>query len=228
MWALLVLVGTALLLARAPAAVQSHVFVHSSSRLPGQPVRERVLWSIARTTTRTAARTTLPSYVVVTPWPSAYGCLSCIGATLHIPLATLERLNPLPDFNVVYPGQRITVSGSGSAPPTGPPGPPAPPAPPPTPSGGSVQTLIEQAFGGYAGQALAVARCESGFDTYAVGRQGEEGVFQFMWATWLETPYRGYSRFNAWANVQAARWLFARDGDTWREWTCGTLLGFNG
>ena len=91
----------------------------------------------------------------------------------------------------------------------------------------AIITEIDTVFAGASGQAIAVARCESGINTNVrEPRFGEEGVFQFMLATWNETPYRSYSRYNAWANIHAAYWLYERDGDSWREWTCGRLLGF--
>jgi Transglycosylase SLT domain len=88
-------------------------------------------------------------------------------------------------------------------------------------SSGSVQGLIQSAFGAYAGQALRVAACESGYNPNAVNASsGATGVFQFLYSTWLGTPYAKYSRTNAWANVNAAHYVFARDGNSWREWTC--------
>lgn len=100
---------------------------------------------------------------------------------------------------------------------------------PPTTSGGgggggaagSVPDLIRSVFGPYAGQALAVAACESGYNPSAVNpSSGASGVFQFLASTWAGTSYAGYSRFNAWANVNAAHQVFVRDGYSWREWTC--------
>ena len=81
--------------------------------------------------------------------------------------------------------------------------------------------LIRAVFGSYAGQALAVAACESGYNPNAVNpSSGASGVFQFLASTWATTSYAGYSRFNAWANVNAAHQVFVRDGYSWREWTC--------
>ena len=88
-------------------------------------------------------------------------------------------------------------------------------------SGGSVQSMIQSTFGPYAGAALAVARCESGYNPNAVNRSsGATGVFQFLASTWAGTSYSGYSRTNAWANVHAAYQVFTRDGHSWREWSC--------
>lgn len=86
---------------------------------------------------------------------------------------------------------------------------------------GSVPDLIRSVFGPYAGQALAVAACESGYNPNAVNPySGAAGVFQFLRSTWATTSYAGYSPFNAWANVNAAHQVFVRDGYSWREWTC--------
>ncbi|WIG57368.1 MAG: hypothetical protein OJF49_000112 [Ktedonobacterales bacterium] len=86
---------------------------------------------------------------------------------------------------------------------------------------GSVQSEIRAVFGGYAGAALRVAACESGFSATAYNRwSGASGVFQFLRSTWNTTAYAGYSPFNAWANIHAAYQVFARDGFSWREWTC--------
>lgn len=86
---------------------------------------------------------------------------------------------------------------------------------------GSIPALIRSVFGGYAASALRVASCESGFNPNAYnGIEGATGVFQFLYGTWLGTPYRNYSRTNGWANVEAAWYVFARDGHTWREWQC--------
>jgi len=89
------------------------------------------------------------------------------------------------------------------------------------PSNGSVTSEIQAVFGPYAGAALAVARCESGYNPSAYNASsGASGVFQFLYSTWLTTNYAGYSRFNAWANINAAHQVFVRDGYSWREWQC--------
>ena len=89
------------------------------------------------------------------------------------------------------------------------------------PSNGSVTGEIQAVFGPYGGAALAVARCESGYNPSAYNASsGASGVFQFLYSTWLTTNYAGYSRFNAWANINAAHQVFVRDGYSWREWSC--------
>jgi len=88
-------------------------------------------------------------------------------------------------------------------------------------SGQSVTSEIVAVFGPYAGAALNVARCESGFNPNAFNAgSGASGVFQFLRSTWATTSYAGYSPFNASANIHAAYQVFARDGFSWREWQC--------
>ncbi len=94
------------------------------------------------------------------------------------------------------------------------------------PSGSSVASMISQVFGPYAGSALRIASCESGFNSNAtnpqpVGNSHAEGVFQILYpSTWSGTSYAGSSPYNAWANINAAHEIFARDGFSWREWQC--------
>ena len=96
----------------------------------------------------------------------------------------------------------------------------------PPSSGGSVVGMIESVFGPYAGEALSVARCESGYSAGAynpisVGGSHAEGVFQILYpSTWEGTSFAGYSPYNASANIRAAYQIFARDGYSWREWVC--------
>lgn len=129
-------------------------------------------------------------------------------------------LDSAADPSTVYTPSRVPTAPvqHPSAPPS------APPSSPPSGGGGgsgSVQGLIRSVFGGYAGQALAVAACESGYNPNAVNpSSGAAGVFQFLRSTWATTSYAGYSPFNAWANVNAAHQVFVRDGYSWREWTC--------
>ena len=86
---------------------------------------------------------------------------------------------------------------------------------------GSVQSEIVAVFGRYANAALAVARCESGYNPNAKNPSSSaSGVFQFLHSTWLTTSYAGYSPFNASANIHAAYQVFSRDGYSWREWEC--------
>lgn len=111
------------------------------------------------------------------------------------------------------------------------------PLPPPprqsNPGAAVVQSYIRQVFGPWAGQALAVARCESGYDPnawnpYELLRSHASGVFQILYpSTWAETPYWTGNPFDYRLNILGAYSLFSRDGHTWREWACGTILGYN-
>ncbi len=94
-------------------------------------------------------------------------------------------------------------------------------APIPIAPAGSVRGMIIQVFGPYAAKAIRVAMCESGLNPNARNPSGASGVFQFLPSTWAMTPYHAASPFNAWANINAAHWLFVRDGYSWREWQCG-------
>lgn len=102
--------------------------------------------------------------------------------------------------------------------------------PAPSYSTGSVQAMIQQVFGPNAGQALTIARCESGFNPTAynptpVFYNGHYlghamGVFQIVPATFASTSFAGQNVYNAATNIQAAHEIFVRDGYSWREWQC--------
>jgi hypothetical protein len=93
--------------------------------------------------------------------------------------------------------------------------------PQPTPaSSGSIEAMINQAFGSYGPGAINVARCESGLNPDAYNASGAAGLFQIMPSTWARTSEAGQSPFNAAANIAAAHEIFVRDGYSWREWTC--------
>ena len=114
---------------------------------------------------------------------------------------------------------------------------PAGPLPPPArqfnPGSAAVQSYIRQVFGPWADQALGVANCESGYDPnawnpYELLRSHAAGVFQILYpSTWAETPYWSDNPFDYRLNILGAYWLFSRDGHSWREWACGTILGYN-
>jgi hypothetical protein len=92
---------------------------------------------------------------------------------------------------------------------------------PPNPGSNAVVAEIEAVFGPYSSSALAVARCESGYDPNAHNPSGAEGVFQIMYpGTWDTTPYASQSPYNYVANINAAYYIFVRDGYSWREWQC--------
>lgn len=96
------------------------------------------------------------------------------------------------------------------------------PTPAPKPKPQSIPGMIYAAFGPqYGAQALRVARCESSLNPNARSTVSTaKGLFQFLDSTWRGSPYWRYSPYNAWASIQAAHWLFTRDGYSWREWEC--------
>ncbi len=92
----------------------------------------------------------------------------------------------------------------------------------------AIQQIILQAFAplGAAAQqwALRVAKCESGYNPYAVNRAtGAAGLFQFLPSTWAATPEHNQSPFDPVANANAAEWLYARDGPG--QWQCSAIVG---
>ena len=69
--------------------------------------------------------------------------------------------------------------------------------------------------------ALRVARCESGYNPYAVNTSsGASGVFQFLPSTWAHTPFASKSVFDRVANVHAAACYFEATGQTGSPWSC--------
>jgi LysM repeat protein len=130
--------------------------------------------------------------------------------------------------DAIFPGQQFSTCGGVAHTPH--PTPPTRAYAPVQPATGSVQGMIQQVFGPYAGGALAVARCESGFNpnaynttpVYYNGRLlgHAMGVFQIVNATWASTSYAADSPYNAWDNINAAHEIFVRDGYSWREWQC--------
>ena len=65
---------------------------------------------------------------------------------------------------------------------------------------------------------LAVARCESDLIPQAANAAGAYGLFQFVRSTWESTPYADHDVFEAWANANAAAWMWSV-GRRY-EWTC--------
>lgn len=65
---------------------------------------------------------------------------------------------------------------------------------------------------------LRVADCESNFQANAVNRSGSYGLFQFVASTWASTPYAENDIFEAWANANAAAWMWAQGRRN--EWVC--------
>lgn len=91
----------------------------------------------------------------------------------------------------------------------------------------SVTDTIQQTFGIYSGEALAIAKCESGYDPHAYNPtpvwvngvpEHAQGVFQI-----IDSTFRRVSNgnpYNAHDNIQAAYKIFVQDGYSWREWEC--------
>jgi hypothetical protein len=66
---------------------------------------------------------------------------------------------------------------------------------------------------------VRVARCESGLDPYAVGGGGAYyGLFQFVPSTFANTPYGQYEITDAWANANAAAWMWSEGHKS--SWVC--------
>lgn len=66
---------------------------------------------------------------------------------------------------------------------------------------------------------VRVARCESGLDPYAVGGGGAYyGLFQFVPSTFASTPYGQYEITDAWANANAAAWMWSEGQKS--SWVC--------
>jgi hypothetical protein len=90
----------------------------------------------------------------------------------------------------------------------------------------AVAAMINRVFGPYSLGAMHVAMCESGlnpnaYNPISLGDSHAVGVFQILYpSTWMRTPEAASSPYDAMANVLAAYSIFARDGYSWREWTC--------
>jgi len=66
---------------------------------------------------------------------------------------------------------------------------------------------------------VRVARCESGLDPYAVGGGGTYyGLYQFVPDTFANTPYGQYEITDAWANANAAAWMWSEGQKS--SWVC--------
>lgn len=224
--------GTALERRRAPLSVRLVTVVRGTGaplgRL-GAPRRTRPLSPMAQFVIAMVATMTLVTTLTLaspiaggTPFRGSFE--SVAGAVPWIPTPT--------------PTPRPTPTPAPPPPPAGgygqlPPGPLPPPPLQPNPGSAVVQDYIRQVFGPWAGQALGVARCESGYspnawNPYELLRSHASGVFQILYpSTWAETPYWSDNPFDYRLNILGAWWLFSRDGHTWREWACGTILGYN-
>jgi hypothetical protein len=135
----------------------------------------------------------------------------------------------LADPNLIHAGMVLVIPTAGEA---APPAADPAPAPAPAPPSGTAEvcgfarswvtdTIIAaaNAYGQSPCQMLEVAYCESRFNPNAYHRgSGAAGLFQFLGGTWRSTPYRDYSVFNAWANAQAAAWMWSVGRRN--EWVC--------
>ncbi|MFI5275076.1 MAG: hypothetical protein ACHQ4H_18760, partial [Ktedonobacterales bacterium] len=153
--------------------------------------------------------------------------------TMMVLVSVLTLASPLGRSSVVFAGAFQGYTNAVPWLPTATPRPrptatPAPYVPPAgvNPGQQAVINDIVAIFGSNASSAIAVARCESGFDPnarnpYAIGNSHAEGVFQILYpSTWQGTSYASSSPYNYDANIRAAHQIFARDGYTWREWAC--------
>ena len=87
--------------------------------------------------------------------------------------------------------------------------------PPKAQASPSVGSIICQVFGPYCSQALRVARCESGLQTWA--RNGQYlGLFQM--GSYARARY-GHGP-DAWTQARAAYRYFRDAGYSWSPWTC--------
>ena len=73
-------------------------------------------------------------------------------------------------------------------------------------------------FGQDPDEMIRVADCESTLDAQAVNPAGSYGLFQFVRSTWESTPYADNDVFEAWANANAAAWMWANGRR--HEWVC--------
>ena len=103
---------------------------------------------------------------------------------------------------------------------------PAPqPAPAPAPAG-SIDEIIARYFGPAAGQARAIAACESKLDPNAVSRTNDHGLFQINivhQGDFQRVTGRPWSAvYDPEANTAYAKWLYDQQG--WGPWACRRVL----
>ena len=77
------------------------------------------------------------------------------------------------------------------------------------------QAVICRVFGPHCREALAVARCESGYRTDA---QNGQYLGMFQMGEWARTTY-GHGA-SAHVQAKAAHRLFVETGRTWEPWSC--------
>jgi len=86
--------------------------------------------------------------------------------------------------------------------------------------------LIREYFPDDTERALAVAKCESGFNYLAKGPTHDGGVFQIhLPSHGKRLEQLGLDVWNPEHNVQYARMLY--DEQKWEPWVCATKLGYN-
>jgi LysM repeat protein len=161
--------------------------------------------------------------------------LSGIGAQYGVDWHHLADLNQLSNPDLIFVDQQISIDGDtqDAAPAPAavetPAAPavetPAAPVATETPAAttvpsGSLESMIDQVFGQYAGQAKRVAMCESTMNPNAYNPSGASGLFQVMPSTFASTSQAGKSVYDPAANIQAAYEVFSRDGYSWSEWVC--------
>lgn len=152
---------------------------------------------------------------------SAGETLSGIAAGNKTSWQSLASSNHLANPNLIYIGQNICIPNAQAPKAASTPTKTATPAP-----GDSIDSMINQVFGKYAAQAKRVARCESSMNPRAtnrisVGGSHAAGLFQVLYpSTWKTTSQAAKSPYDARANILAAHEIFARDGNSWREWVC--------
>jgi Lysozyme like domain len=82
-----------------------------------------------------------------------------------------------------------------------------------------IKAQVCRVFGDRCGQALEVARCETGgtFDPHALGSAGERGLFQIhpIHFGWLNERRLFQPLYNAWAAYR-----LSHGGRSWSHWTC--------
>lgn len=79
----------------------------------------------------------------------------------------------------------------------------------------SPAAVITRIFGAAAGQAIAVAECESHLNPLAHNPSGAAGLFQLMPVHW---EAQGYDPYNAATNTRIAYHLYRNSG--WSAWVC--------
>jgi hypothetical protein len=124
--------------------------------------------------------------------------LSQIAASHGESLATVEALNPMPDFNLIFPGQRIRLSGS---------------IPAQAASYVVSPVSIATVTSGSSYESCVIARESSGDPTAVNSSSGAGGLYGFLPSTWQSLGYAGLPENAPVAEQQAAfDTLYAESG----------------